>query len=140
MTNSQITFEKLIQANISVDDLFIVQPDIKQWLQYKKVNKNDIGYLVQKWDIDVINDFHLDLGDIIYYQIPSEQLVQYGVTYDKLLELGLTHENMMLCKHITLMGWTKLGITRKHIETIPDVVLFHMFRMSKAEVMNSIPL
>lgn len=138
INSSSIDFDKLLQANLSVDQIFQIQPDFKVWLRYNKVKKHNIPCLLTKWDVNVVEDFKLDLGDIISEQLSPETLLKYGINYEKLLEMGLTQENMFLLKHITLIGWSTLGFNKKHAENIPEPHLFKCFRMSKIEVIRSL--
>lgn len=136
--NPTITFDHLLKANLTLDQLFTIQPDIKQWITHEKITKSHINLLINKWDCDIINDFKLDIGDIADQKMAPETLLKLGINFQTLSDMGLTSENMRLFKHITLLGWKQLGFTRAVAQEMPESHLYWCFCMKKSDVLASL--
>lgn len=134
-----IDFSKLMRANLSLDQIYQIQPDIKKWIKHDKISKAHIPDIIHKWDFDAIHDFHLDIGDLAQPSFSVETLKKMGINYQTLCDLGLTGENMRLFTHITLMGWGQLGFTRAHASKITESNLLYCFGMNKQAVLSCLP-
>ena len=133
-----INFKLLQQANISLDSLYHLQPDAQQWIREKKITKDDLFKILEKWDCDPITDFKLDIGDLTDPRFSVEILQKMGLNYEKMAEMGLTSENMRLFRHITLVGWSKLGLSKEHVRKLPDNHLYACFGMKKLDIMTAL--
>jgi hypothetical protein len=133
--SNTIDFQKLIKANLTLDQVYQIQPDIKKWIKHNKISKDNLFDVYEKWDCDVIKDFSLDIGDLINPRFSVEVLKKIGVNYQKLCDMGLTSENMRLFTHITLSGWSQMGLTRSTAATIPENHLLFCFGMKKQDVL-----
>lgn len=136
--NPSIDFEKLLSANLSVDHLHLVQPNLGLWIKAQKVNKSHLLQLAKKWDINDMQDLHVDIGDLMDPQFCVDTLLKMGVQYNTMQDMGLTGENMRLFKHITLIGWSRLGMTRNSANNISEHNLYACFAMKKNEVLQSL--
>lgn len=134
-----IHFKKLIQANLTLDQIYQLQPDIKKWIKHEKITKEHVMDIIHKWDCDAVQDFKLDIGDLAHPRFSVETLKKLGVDYQKLCELGLTGENMRLFTHITLNGWSQLGFTRTLANKISESNLLYCFGMNKNAVLSCLP-
>lgn len=136
--NPDIDAAKILQANLTWDHMYKLQPDIRQWIRYKKVSKSDIFNIATRWECDIVKDFNLDIGDLTDPRFTVEMLLKMGIDYHYLCEMGLTGENMRLFTHITLIGWSQLGFTRKDAEKIAESHLYYCFGMRKTDVIASL--
>jgi hypothetical protein len=136
--NPDIHFNKLLQANVSIDQIHALQPDIQLWVKEKKISKQEIFYVLNKWECDPIVDFGLDIGDLADPRFHPELLLQLGIDFKKMTDMGLTGENMRFFRHITLLNWSKLGLTKEHASKLSDKDLYLCFNMKKNDVLSSL--
>jgi hypothetical protein len=133
-----ITFKLLRQANISLDSLYNLQPDTQQWIKEKKIFKDDLFQIIGKWECDPVRDFQLDIGDLTDSRFSVDVLLNMGMTYEKMVDMGLTSENMRLFRHVTLLGWNRLGLNKEHARKIPENHLYACFSMKKNDVLMAL--
>ena len=136
--HDHITFKFLQSANISVDKLYVLQPDLKQWLLHGKMQKSDVLQVVKKWDSDIVKDFKLDIGDIAGFRFNAEQLLALGINFSTLTAMGLTAENMRLFPHITLAQWQTLGLTKDAVKDMSEGHLYQAFNMGKYAIIKAL--
>lgn len=138
LRQDNITFRKLQQANLTLEQIYQIQPDLQAWIRHRKVDKSDVPSVVLKWDCDVVRDFQYDLGDIINAKWSADKMHQLGLSYQGLCDIGLTSENMVLFKHVTLTGWGKLGLSRRFAQDFPEPHLYACFGMKKNDVLAAL--
>jgi len=133
LSNPALTFDALLSYNITEQDLYVLQPDLRAWIQTGRAYLQDCPRM-RMWDAHPIKDFKADLADIVAAHWPVDVLSRMGVTYQDLVELGLTPETMNLF-NFTLMMWSTLGFRRQHAEAIAPSTLFRLFSMSKQDIL-----
>ena len=138
--NDGINLQTLMQANIPLSELHALQPDLKEWIAHKKVQKSHILAVLPHWKCNVITDFGIDLGDLVEMKMSWETMLQCGITFSLLQDMGLTDENMKLFKHITMLGWTRLGMHRAAVQNMSEYHLLNAFGMKKQDVLAALPV
>jgi hypothetical protein len=136
LLNEGLTFSKLRLFNIGEQELHVLQPDLQAWIRAGKAVVGDCPRM-KAWDAHPIRDFKADLADLVGVRWPHDTLTRMGVTHDDLLLLGLTPETMNLFG-FTLRMWAAIGFERRHAELIPPNTLFHLFSMSKQDILASL--
>jgi hypothetical protein len=138
VSNSSLTFSKLLSAKLSPGALHQLQPDATAWFSAGRVTMAECPLMADQWGAHPVRDFGADLGDIAGQNWPADLLQRMGVTYQDLVGVGLTPASMALFSSITLLGWAQLGLTRAEVAGIPEPMLVRLFRMTKADVMRSV--
>jgi hypothetical protein len=134
--NDSYTLDHLLAANISLLQLYALQPDVKAWIRAGKFSKTDFMRVYKIWNAQLIEDFGADLSDVIHLQYTVDELLEVGITYNVLLRLGLTPEIMQLFG-ITLLSWIRLGFAREHAHGMDDATTQRVFGMLRDDVLRS---
>lgn len=138
LQDESLTFDRLLSANLTPQQLYNIQPDTMAWVQSKKALLHNCPAMVNFWNAQAIADFKADLGEIILMKWPIDTMIRVGVNYDTLLDIGLTPENMVLMSHVTLLGWSQLGFSLEHAKGIQEATLLRLFGLSKSDVLRSL--
>jgi hypothetical protein len=136
LCNEKLTMEYLCtKTKIPKELLHKMQPDIKVWLQTKRVKLSDAPSFIHIWSAHPIKDLNADLGDIIGFKWDAKTMRQAGVNYRDLMEEGMTHETMGLFGY-TLYEWSLLGFTKEEANNVPPPTLARLFCLTKADVLR----
>jgi hypothetical protein len=125
-----ITFARCKQANVSLRQLYQLQPDVSEWIRFGGVTLDNVAEMHETWDIDVFRDFKADLADVLRFRWGSEVLRRIHVTYERLIENGMTAETMRMFG-FTLLGWINLGFKQAHIQGFTDLQIISVFGMTR---------
>ena len=135
LNSDTLTFSYLRhKANLSLYDLYQLQPDLQPWIKHSKAGLEDCPYMSQ-WQAHPIRDFHADLADLVRMRWDADEYKRMGITYDDIIKLGLTPETMMLFG-FTLNNWISIGFRREHCESMPDYIVFKLFCMNKTHLLS----
>lgn len=138
VSNSSLTFSKLLSAKLSPGALHQLQPDATAWFSAGRVTMAECPLMADQWGAHPVRDFGADLGDIAGQRWAADTMQRMGISYQDLKDLGLTPEGMALFTHITLHGWAQLGLSRADVLQVPEPVFTRLFRMTKADVLRSL--
>ena len=126
-----INLRECINCNIEPQKLYKLQPNIKEWIKYRKAQIDDIQYL-DPWKPNPFTDFNCNLGDLIMHRecITSHVLTQCKVSFKDLYEkYGLNYESMVLIGY-TLDEWIDLGLRSDFIQSLSDDQIKSLFGSS----------
>ena len=138
LERGNLNLKSLTKANITLSALHTLQPDPVQWIAAGKMELDDCPVAAYLWGAHPIRHFHVDLGDMASTRWTSDLLSRMNVTYQDLVDIGLTPESMRLFTHITLVGWSTLGLTKEHVDWFTDPQVTRLFGMSKQDVVRSL--
>ena len=136
--NPKLTLQHLLSAGLDLDDLHHLQPEVSEWIRAGRVTIADCPLMADLWGAHPVRDFRADLGDVAGFKWSADVMLRVGLNYAELVELGLTAASMVVFTHITLYGWSQLGMTRADAEKIPEPALVALFGMPKQEVLRSL--
>lgn len=115
--HSHIKLKTCISVGIKPSKLYTLQPDIKEWIKYEKVNVQDMPML-EAWTPNPFTDFKCTIGDLVIYRnvITPQILVKAGISFRILYEkYGVNQDIMKLLKY-SIDDWLSLGISQQFIE------------------------
>ena len=133
-----LTLSRLLSAGLTPAALHQVQPDAGAWVRAGRVSLSDCPSMADPWAAHPVRDFGADLGDIAGERWPADLMQRMGLTYHDLVGIGLTPASMWLFPHVTLLGWSQLGLTRADVIAVPEASLVRLFRMTKQDVLRSL--
>jgi hypothetical protein len=133
-----MSLQNLLSAGLDLDDLHHLQPEVSEWVKAGRVTTADCPLMADLWGAHPIRDFKADLGDVAGFKWSAETMLRAGLTYAELVELGLTPQSMVVFTHITLHGWSQLGMTRADAAKIPEQCLVALFGLPKQEVLRAL--
>lgn len=134
-----MTFQNLLSAGIPHSALHQLQPDASAWARSGRATLADCPAMVDLWGVHPVRDFEVDLGGILDQRWSAELMQRMGVTYKDMVQLGLTPTSMSLFNHITLRGWSLLGLCRADVARVPEAALSRLFdNMTKQDVLRSL--
>jgi len=136
--NPTLTLQNLLSAGLDLDDLHHVQPEVSEWVAAGRVTIADCPLMADLWGAHPVRDFKADLGDIAGFKWAPDVMLRTGLSYAELVELGLTPQSMVVFTHVTLHGWSQLGMTRTDAAKISEQCLVGLFGLSKQEVLRSL--
>lgn len=137
--NEHIHFESLLNARLTPDQLYTLQPDILSWIAHGKINKTHLSLLPSHWQTPaLLTHFRIDIGDLANMRLTAEKMLQLGINYETLKGMGLTGENMRLFKTITVTGWALLGMKRSDASELSEANLYACFGLRKIDVLAAL--
>ena len=135
----KLTFPFLLNTlNLSAKQIHHMQPEGTMWVASQKATLSDCPTMFPMWKLHHIHDFKADLGDIIAMGWKTDIMMQIGINYETLVQIGLTVDTMIFFKHITLAGWSALGLQKAHVAKMNTETLGRTFNMSKTDIMRAL--
>lgn len=119
--SEKITFRKCVDAQIEIQKLYNMQPDIEEWTKYNKVCLEDCKDM-ELWQPNPFYHFKCHIGDLVLKKehLSCKVLINGGVTFDMLCHRhGLTPEIMVILKY-SPEEWLRLGLSEDYLDTIND--------------------
>lgn len=127
--NKGTTIHLLYSVGVGADELYALQPDIREWVQHKQVGMREVP-LMLRWPLHPVDDLHCDLSDLMQARYNPAILKAVGIDYDRLVQMGMNTDCMRVLGY-NLKEWTTLlGLTIDHIKNLHDpnlpAVVFQM--------------
>jgi hypothetical protein len=135
--NPSITFHALRTAGLTPTQLHTIQPNIEEWKKHASITLQDCVDMTE-WPAHPIQVMKADLADIISMRWSPEQMVSLGIDVDQLIEIGMIPDLMTMFV-FSLASWVTIGLARKHVEKMSDIEILRVFRMSRMQVLCSVP-
>jgi hypothetical protein len=133
---NNFTWLQLRALDLSPEELQLVQPLVKEWVQRGGIQINDIPDMTV-FPVNPLTDFGVDLSELWGLKCESAQLRHMGVTYDHLLDKGLTPQ-IMNAFRLTLTAWVELGFSEVHAAVFTDDEASLVFKIRKQELLGII--
>lgn len=83
----------------TLDLLYSLQPEFREWLLAKKVSLVDCEAMHHRWKIDILHDFGMGrvmIGEILQANLSARAIHGCGLGIDSLISLGMTPDIMRL--------------------------------------------
>jgi hypothetical protein len=134
--HQDLTWKRLRDLGLSVNDLYKLQPDAEPWIEQKLIEIDDITEM-STWNIHPIRHMHCSLSQLAVLRWPADVFIRVGVTFDDLLAIGLTVQSIPIFG-FTLLHWSYMGLKRHHIESASELDCVQVFGMKKSQVLCSL--
>lgn len=119
MSTSRITWDLLRGIGITTDELYKLQPDVKQWVLHGNISVKHCLEMSQ-WPLLPLKNFELDLADIAMQQWTVEEMARLQIGYTDLIKMGMTPMNMGTLFKYNIVAWKQLGLTPQHLMDMND--------------------
>ncbi len=138
--NEKITFRKCIEVKIDVGKLHSMQPNLEEWLKYKKVEMKDCKDM-ELWRPNPFQHFNCHIGDLVMERknITPRVLLLGGVRFNILWErYGLRPEHMVLLKY-SAEDWVRMGLEEEYLCHFNEKQWCEIFQnLKKSELIDAI--
>lgn len=133
IADEKLTFEYLTrQCGIPVAQLYVLQPDVTEWVKNGRVKSSDAPRMTQ-WPLHPVTHCGMDLADIMQTQWSADEMLRVGIDFPLLIELGMT-PTIMKTFGLSLLTWQKLGLQYNDIQKWSDSDLHKVFHVGRAEL------
>jgi hypothetical protein len=128
-----------VEATRALDTLYMLQPDILEWVRESKVALVDYEVMHMRWNVDPVTDFgnRVKVGEILQARFSHRAMVGCHLYVDTLFSVGMTPEIMVLFG-FTFEQWLRLGLRRRHIEPLTCAQVENVFHVTKNVVEASL--
>lgn len=133
---NNFTWRQLRALELSPEELQLVQPLVKEWVQRGGIQITDIPDMIV-FPVNPLTDFGVDLAELWDLKCDSTQLKHMGVRYDHLLDKGLTPQ-IMNAFRLSLSAWVELGFSEVHAAVFTDDEASAVFNIRKRELLSII--
>lgn len=139
VNNCSLNVKTLMDAGLSVDQVYYLQPDVHQWIAFKSVALVDVPHMT-RWPLHPVMHLQATLGDLFLQKYNSSVFLANGITYNYLHEtLGMQGAHMPLMG-LDLREWIRLGFNKSDALKLSDSICMQLFQVNKADLLTSIDL
>ena len=140
MQNDKITFRKCVEQKIEIVKLHNLQPEIEEWIKYKKVTIKDCKDM-ELWRPNPFFHFNCHIGDLIMERenVPPRILLSAGVKFDILWDrYGMRPDHMVVLRY-SAEDWVHLGLSEKYFGYFSENQWVAIFQnLKQKEVIDAI--
>jgi hypothetical protein len=133
---NNFTWRQLRTLELTADDLKLIQPIVKEWIQRGGIQITDILDMTI-FPVNPLTDFGSDLSELWALKCESVQLSRMGITYDQLLDKGITPQ-IMKAFSLPLSVWVDLGFSEEHAAFFTEDESSLVFNIRKKELLGII--
>lgn len=129
-----LTWRQMRGLGLSAEELKLVQPIVKEWIQRGGIQKGDIPDMIV-FPVNPLTDFGVDLAELWEMKCDSALMRRMGITYENLLDKGLT-PSIMKAFGFSMGNWVELGFGEEHAAVLTEDEASLVFNVGRRELVN----